>query len=101
MANSFDRLLVQGTSAGSELVAIGVGVTWVIIGLMAANVSGTLITISVDIGGTYLVQDVPIPAGASLPLLDGKLVMTAGDTLNEICSMDAGVDYIISYMEMT
>ncbi len=101
MANTFNRLLVSGTSAGSTLVTIGVGATWVIIGLMASNVSGSLITIDVQLGAKYLVKDVPIPAGATLPLLEGKLVMVAGDTLDELCSVDAGVDYIISYMEMT
>ena len=101
MANSFNRLLVSGTSAGSTLVTIGAGVSWVIIGLIASNVSGALLTIDILVNDKHLLKDVPIPAGASLNVLEGKLVMVDGDTLDELCSVDAGVDYIISYMEMT
>jgi len=101
MANEFSRLVVSGTSAGSTLMTIPAGSTWVIIGFMASNVAGSLISIDIKAADKSLVQDVPIPAGASLSLLDGKLVLVAGDLLEEVCSVDAGVDYIISYMEMT
>lgn len=101
MANTFNRLLVTGTSAGSTPITIGAGKTWVIIGLMASNVAGTLLTFSINIAGTSLAKNIPLPEGSSVSLLDGKIVMIAGDTLDEICSTDAGVEYIISYMEMT
>lgn len=101
MANSFDRLLTSGTSAGSTLATVPVGAQWVVIGLMASNVAGYLITIDVTIAGTSLVKNVPIPEGSTLPLLEGKIVLNEGDTIDELCSVDAGVDYIISYMEMT
>lgn len=101
MANTFGRILTQGTSAGSVIATIPANTQWVIIGLMASNVAGYLITIDVTIAGTSLVKNVPIPEGSTLPLLEGKIVLNEGDTINELCSVDAGVDYIISYMEMT
>jgi len=100
MANSFDRILTSGTSAGSVLATVPLAKKWVVIGFMASNVAGYLITIDVTIAGTSLIKSVPIPDGASLPLLDGKIVLNDGDTIDEVCSVDAGVDYIISYMEM-
>lgn len=101
MANTFNRLLASGTSAGSTLKTMPASTSWVVIGITVANVSGSLLTIDVAVAGTSLAQDVPIPDGATLNLLEGKLVLVAGDTLTEKCSVDAGVDYIISYMEIT
>jgi DNA-binding Xre family transcriptional regulator len=101
MANTFNRLVASGTLAGSTLKTMPAGTTWVIIGLMAANVSGSLLTIDLKAADKYLVKDVPIPQGSTLNLLEGKLVLVEGDTLEEVCSVDAGVEYIISYMEMT
>ena len=99
MASTFNRILASGTSAGSTLVTIGAGKTWVVIGMMVANVADTLVTIDVSLGASSLADNIPLPAGSSLSLLDGKLVLIEGDTITEECSTDAGVDYIISYME--
>ncbi len=101
MANVFSRVLATGTSAGSVLATVTTTSKWVIIGLTAANTTGSLVTISVDINGTYIVKDVPIPSGSMLPILDGKIVMNGDDVLSEICSVDASVDFVVSYMEMT
>jgi hypothetical protein len=101
MANSFNRLIASGTSAGSTLVTIGTGKTWILLGLMVSNVSGVLVEVDVEVAGKYLAKEIPMADGSSLSLLDGKIVMVAGDTLKEKCSTDAGVDYLISYMEMT
>lgn len=101
MANTFNRLIASGTSAGSILKTMPAGTTWVIIGFMASNVSGSLLTIDIKAAGKYLVKDVPIPQGSTLNLLEGKMVLVPTDELEELCSVDAGVEYIISYMEMT
>ena len=101
MANTFNRILASGTSAGSTLGTVPAGAQWVIIGFLASNVIGYLVDVNVSIAGSSLVKNVPIPEGSTLPILDGKIVMNAGDTIDEVCSADAGIDFIISYMEMS
>ena len=101
MPNTFERITATGSSAGATLGTVPVGATWVIIGFMASNIAGYQAEVTVTAAGKSLVKDVPLPAGSSLPLLDGKLVLLEGDTIEESCSVDAGVDFIISYMEMT
>jgi|GEM_PF-4416074 hypothetical protein len=103
MANSFDRIVATGTSAGSTIATVPDGVQWVIIGFTVANVAGYQVNIDVQLtpSDTYLVKNVPLPEGSTLPLLSGKQVLNAGDTIKELCSVDAGVEYLISYMEMS
>ena len=100
MANTFSRVLASGTLAGSTLKTVPVGSTLVIIGITASNVSGALLTVDMTVGGVSLAKGIPVPDGSTLGLLDGKVVMIEGDTLVEACSVDAGVDYIISYLEI-
>ena len=101
MASSFKNITASGTSAGSTLMTVPASTTTVVIGLTIANISGVLLTVDLKVGTIALLDNVPIPAGSTLGALDGKLVLETGDTLVEACSTDAGVDYIISYMEIT
>jgi len=101
MASTFENIKAQSTSAGSTLRAVPPGATWIIIGFMVSNISGTLETFTITAGGTILCQDIPLPAGSAVSILDGKVVLKEGESIDEICSADAGADYFISYMEKT
>ena len=101
MANTFNRVDKQGTLAGSDILTVPAGVIWVVIGWTVSNIAGTLVTIDVDVAGSSYLKDIPLPAGSMLPILEGKLVLKAGETVTEKCSTEAGVDYILSYMEMS
>jgi hypothetical protein len=48
-----------------------------------------------------LVKDVPIPAGASLSILDGKIIANVGDIIKVDCSVADKVSVVMSYMEQT
>ena len=101
MATLFKRVVATGSAAGSVVYTVPVGSTVVIIGFIMANVSGALVNIGATVAGKHLAKDIPLPHGSSVGLLDGKVVLEAGDEVTEICSTDGGVDIVFSYMEQT
>ena len=98
--STFNRIAATGSSAGSTLGTVGAGKQWIILGLQVSNIEGSLLTINVTAAGKSLATDIPLPAGSSLGLVDGKLVLNAGDTLTEQVSVDSGADILVSYMEL-
>ena len=64
----------------------------VVIGLNLANVATTQINVDVQIAGVYVVKGAPIPAGAGLSVLDGKIIMEAGKAMEEaVCNKVGGI----------
>jgi hypothetical protein len=60
------------------------------------------VTVSVKVAGTFLVKDAPIPAGAALSVLDGKVIAETTDTITAQSSDSSGnVDVIASVLEQT
>ena len=46
----------------------------------------------------YLADDIPIPAGAMDPILEGsQLTLEPNDSLNAVCNTAAGIDINLSY----
>jgi len=75
-----------------------------IIGLRFANVTSSQVNISVllvNSGDFFLIKDAPIPAGASLELIDSgsKIVMKNGDVLKAYASAANAVDAVISAVD--
>jgi len=113
MASSFKNKFVQpaGTETafalGGSNDTVPVGSQITVIGLTCANNSAATTDVSVKIydthGGTgyFLIKAAPLPAGSSLSVLDGKLVLEAGNKIVVDSTDTSTVDAIISYLELT
>lgn len=75
--------------------------TAVTIGLNVANVSANQITIDVQCAGAYVIKGAPIPAGAALSVLDGKIILEAADTLVVTSSAATSADVLLSVLEQS
>jgi len=116
MANTFLSIThdVMPASAGTPevLYTVQANTRIVILGLTLANVHTSQVTASVTLVSdttqasqtanttAHLIKDAAIPVGASLSVLDGKIVANATDTINIDCSVADKVSVIMSYMEI-
>lgn len=105
MANTFTKA-VSSASVGTTLTDIyevDSGKTAIIVGINLANVVNSQIKVSVILrtnnSDVYLVKNVPVPAGSTLAVLDGKLVAEAGDIIKVESDTAASTDVIISILE--
>lgn len=71
------------------------------VGLQLCNTSVAQIKVDVQGAGVYIIKDTPIPAGASLSALDGKLVFKAGETVIITSDTATSVDVILSVLEQS
>jgi hypothetical protein len=103
MANTFLRKLATTTTAATPVTVYTVpaATTTVVIGFMIANLTGSGVMVSIEAASTNFGTDIPIPSGASLSALDGKLVLEAADTLTVECDTLNGVEVVLSIMEAT
>ena len=116
MANTFKiitRDVAPATAGTPETIyTVQTGSTVVLLGLTLANVHTAQVTASVTLVSTttqtsqtqnttaHLVKDAAIPVGSSLSVLDGKVVLNAGDIIKVDCSVADKVSVIMSYMEI-
>ena len=100
MANTFKNYTSSavGTSPVTTYTVPAL-TTSVVIGCNVANVTTSQITFSVQVAGVYLVKDVPLPAGAAISVLDGKIIMEAADTCVVTSNTAASCDVILSVLE--
>ena len=75
--------------------------TGTIVGLTLANTTTSQVTVDVQAAGVYLVKGTPIPAGASLSVLDGKLVVKTTETVVVTSDTATSVDAILSVLEQS
>lgn len=101
MANTFKKYTGTATEAGETVYTVGASTTAVIIGFVLANKSESSKTATVVVGGITLVNEVPIPAYASLSVLDGKIILEATDVVEVTASEDDAIDVLISVLEQT
>ena len=117
MANTFKLLtrdLAPASSGTPETIyTVPSGSTIVMIGMTLANMHSAQVTASVTLVSTttqtgqtqnttaHLIKDVPIPAGATLSPLEGKINMNVGDILKVDCSVADKLSVTMSYMEIT
>jgi len=73
----------------------------VVIGCNLANVHTAQVKISVKAAYVHLVKDVPLPSGAALSVLDGKVILQEGNTVTIESDTDKSVDVILSVLEQT
>ena len=116
MANTFKTITrdVAPNAAGTPevLYTVQSSTRIVILGLTLANVHTAQVTASVTLVSTttqtsqtqnttaHLIKDAAIPVGASLSVLDGKIVANDGDVIKVDCSVADKVSVIMSYMEI-
>ena len=107
MANTFKRQ--TGNAIGSSLTTVytvPASTTTVMIGGVVSNT--TAMTTKIDVvtnDGTNTINltglDTPIPAGAALSFIDGKVVLQTGDTVQVKSTVAGAVDVHLSIMEIT
>ena len=102
MANTFVNYTSAsvGTSPSTVYTVPGY-TTAVMIGMTVANTAASQISISVQCAGVYLVKDAAIPAGSSLSVLDGKIILAAADTVVVTSNTATSADVIISVLEQS
>ena len=107
MANTFKSFILDGITGETGFTAVPADATQVIIGLQIANVGATTATVTVTLKDEsasgdpkiHIVKSAPIPVGATLSLLDGKIVAEATDQIH--VTSDIAVDGILSVLEQT
>ena len=75
--------------------------TAVMIGCSLSNTTASQINVDVQVAGVYLVKGVPIPAGAGLSVLDGKIILEAADTVVVTSDTASSTDVIVSVLEQS
>lgn len=75
--------------------------TSVMIGCNIANTTASQINVDVQVAGVYLVKGVPIPAGAGLSVLDGKIILETTDTVVVTSNTATSTDVIVSVLEQS
>jgi hypothetical protein len=117
MPNTFKVITrdVCPASAGTPetLYTVQTGSTLVVLGMTLANVHTAQVTASVTIVSTttqtsqtqnttsHIIKDAAIPAGSTLSVLDGKIVLNVGDIVKIDCSIADKISATMSYMEIT
>jgi flagella basal body P-ring formation protein FlgA len=102
MANTFKNYTSSGVGTSSATVYTVPALTSsVTIGLNIANVASAIIAVDVQINGVYLVKAAPIPAGSALSVLDGKIVLEAGDVVEVTSDTASSADVILSVLEQS
>lgn len=108
MPNTFKnaRLAIQSTA--SDVYTCPAATTAIVIGCQVANVSATSEEVSVwwtDTSAsnaiTRLVEDVVIPAKASLAPIAGKLVLEAGDKIRAQGQTNNDAEITVSVLEIS
>jgi len=102
MANVFKNYVDTGVGTSpSTSYTVPASTTAVMIGMTVANVEASQITIDVQCAGAYLVKGAAIPAGSSLSVLDGKIILETTDTVVVTSDTAASADVIISVLEQS
>ena len=102
MANTFKNYVSSGIGTGATTVyTVPSATTSVVIGLNLANTTASQIAVDVQLGSTYIVKGVPIPAGSALSALDGKIIAEATETISVTSDTASSVDVILSTLEQT
>ncbi len=115
MANTFK--LKTDTGVGTTLTTIytvptSPDTTTIIIGCLLANIHAsaqvkanvqivTAATSGENGDDVYLIKNVPIPHGSSLEIVEGKIVMQAGDVIKIESDTSGSVDVALSVLEQT
>lgn len=101
MANIFDRKTLQITNTTGVIYTVPASTKAIIIGFNVSNKTTGAIMVTVDVANANLVTNINIDPGTNLSLLDGKIVLNAGDTVEIISNTATCGDAILSLMEIS
>ena len=102
MPNTFKNYTSTSVGTGATTVyTVPSATVAVTVGLNIANVTANQITVDVQGAGAYLIKDTPIPAGAGLSVLDGKIILETTDTLIVTTNTASSADVILSVLEQS
>ena len=100
MSATFKRKAATANTAGVIVHTTPVNTTALIIGLVLANKGNAAETADVDIDGTYIVKNAPIPIGSTLSVLDGKVVVQQNEVVTITASSNNVIDPTVSVLEL-
>ena len=109
MASTFKNARLAVTTSYSSIYTCPAATTAIVLMAQVANVDGTN---SADISlqwlddsdsdvATRLGPTIPVPADSALGLLDGKLVLMAGDQLQALASANGDLELTVSVLELS
>lgn len=101
MSNTFKNYTGEATTTGAVVYTVPASTTSVFLGMNLANKSASSVTVSVQLGSTYIVKDAPVPVGSALSVLDGKIIGETTETITVTASANSAVDAILSVMEQS
>jgi len=101
MANTFTKAVSSASVGTTEetIYTVPSSTTGIVVGINLANVVNSQIKVTVKLNSVHLVKNVPVPAGSALAVLDGKLVVQAGDVIKVKSDTADSTDVIISILE--
>ena len=102
MANAFKNYTATDVGiVGTLAYTVPADTTAVMIGCNLANTTSDAIVVDVECANAYLVKSVSIPTGSALSVLDGKVILEAGDTVVVTSDNATSCDVILSVLEQT
>ena len=102
MANTFKNYTSASVGTGATTTyTVPSSTTSVMIGCNLANRTTSSIKVDVQAAGVYIIKDAPIPSGAALSVLDGKIILETTDTVVVTSDTASSCDVIVSVLEQT
>ncbi len=102
MANTFKNYTSASVGTGATTTyTVPSSTTSVMIGCNLANRTTSSIKVDVQAAGVYVIKDAPIPSGAALSVLDGKIILETTDTVIVTSDTASSCDVIVSVLEQT
>ena len=114
MANTFKSVTKAGVTSEDVIYTVASSTTSIILGLVLGNTTTSQVTVTVTLSSdtanraganneanqdVEIVTNAAVPAGSSLSVLDGKIVMETTDILKVTAT--GATDVIVSMMEIT
>ena len=98
--------IVDGNATYADgITGLSSGKAVIMIGLMISNILTVSVNVTVVIGAhdtdnhTHLAKNVTIPAGDSIEIVQGKIVMEAGDEIEVSASAASAIDCVLSVLK--
>ena len=104
---STTRFMIDGANdSGSNptgVASLDSGKAQIMIGCMVTNVKTTSVNVTVGIRNasttTHLVKALAVPAGDAIEIVQGKIVMVAGDEVTVSADSASAVDCVVSVLK--